>query len=112
MTLTERQFGPVTVLSLAGKVMGGPDAGLLNERVHELIEAGARKVVADLAQVQWMNSSGLGLLISALSTLRNNGGDLKLACVTPRIRSLMTITKLIHVFETFDSVEEAVESFA
>ncbi|MGQ9559074.1 MAG: STAS domain-containing protein [Candidatus Oleimicrobiaceae bacterium] len=112
MTVTESHFGPVTVLSLAGKSMGGPDAGRLNEKIHELIEAGVRKVVVDLAQVQLMNSSGLGLLISALSTVRSNGGELKLACVAPRIRTLMTITKLIHVFETYDSVEAAVASFS
>ncbi len=112
MTVAERKVGSVTVLSLAGKIMGGPDAGRLNEKVHELIEAGAREVVVDLAQVQWMNSSGLGILISALSTLRNNGGELKLAGLTPRVRSLMTITRVIHVFETFDTAEQAVQSFA
>ncbi len=112
MTVTESHFGPVTVLSLAGKIMGGPDAGRLNEKIHELIEAGVKKVVVDLAQVALMNSSGLGLLISALSTVRHNGGELKLACIAPRVRSLMTITKLIHVFETYDSVEGAVASFS
>ncbi|MDZ7271913.1 MAG: STAS domain-containing protein [candidate division KSB1 bacterium] len=112
MTVAETKRGAVTVLSLAGKIMGGPDAGLLNEKVHQLIDAGTKNVVLDLSQVQWMNSSGLGILISAASTLRNNGGELKLACITPRIRSLMTITRVINVFETFASVEEAVQSFS
>ena len=65
----------------------------------------------DLAKVDWMNSTGLGILISGLTTLRNNGGELKLANVTEKIQSLLTITKLITVFENFDSVEEAVGSF-
>jgi anti-sigma B factor antagonist len=62
--------------------------------------------------VEWMNSTGLGILISGLTTLRNNGGELKLACVTDKIQSLLTITKLITVFENFDTIEDAVKSFS
>ena len=68
-------------------------------------------VVVDLAQVDWMNSTGLGILISGYTTLRNNDGLLKLANVTDKIQSLLTITKLVSVFEAFDSVDDAVKSF-
>ncbi len=111
MTLKEKEQGGVVVLELAGKIMGGPDATLLNEKLHELIDNGKIKVIADLGKVNWMNSSGLGILIGGLTTMRNNQGDLKLANVTERIQSLLIITKLITVFETFNSVDEAVESF-
>jgi len=111
MTLKEREQDGVVVLELTGKIMGGPDAALLNEKLHELIDQGKSKVVADLAKVNWMNSSGLGILIGGLTTMRNNKGDLKLANVTERIQSLLMITKLITVFETFDSVDEAIASF-
>ncbi|RMF66312.1 MAG: anti-sigma factor antagonist [Calditrichaeota bacterium] len=112
MKMNEKTAGDIVVLELSGKIMGGPDASLLNEKLHELIEAGRTKVVADLDKVHWMNSSGLGILIGGLTTMRNNGGDLKLANITDRIQSLLMITKLLTVFETFDSVEAAVESFA
>ena len=111
MTLKEKEQGGIVILELAGKIMGGPDATLLNEKLHELIDTGKTKVVADLSKVSWMNSSGLGILIGGLTTMRNNQGDLKLANVTERIQSLLIITKLITVFETFNSLDEAVASF-
>lgn len=91
--------------------MGGPDASLLNDKLHELIEAGKTKVVVDLGSVDWMNSSGLGILIGGLTTMRNSGGDLKLANITDRIQSLLMITKLLTVFETFETIEEATGTF-
>ncbi len=112
MKMKEKMSDGVVVLELSGKIMGGPDAALLNDKLHELIEAGKTKIVADLQKVDWMNSSGLGILIGGLTTMRNNGGDLKLANVTERIQSLLMITKLLTVFETFDSVDKAVQSFS
>ncbi|RMD89296.1 MAG: anti-sigma factor antagonist [Calditrichaeota bacterium] len=111
MKITEKKTNGVVVLELSGKIMGGPDATLLNDKLHELIDAGITQVVADLKNVNWMNSSGLGILISALTTMRNNGGDLKLANVTEKIQSLLMITKLLSVFETFETVDQAVASF-
>ena len=111
MTLKEREQDGIVILELSGKIMGGPDATLLNEKLHQLIDSGKSKVIANLAKVNWMNSSGLGILIGGLTTMRNNKGDLKLANVTERIQSLLMITKLITVFETFDSLEDAVASF-
>jgi len=112
MELMQKDVGRVVVLEFAGKVMGGPDATVLNDKLHELVEKGQTRVVADLGQVNWMNSSGLGILISGLTTMRHAGGDLKLANVTERIQSLLMITKLKAVFETHETVEKAVASFA
>jgi len=111
MNLKEKEINGIVVLELSGKVMGGPDANLLSEKLHELVDQQKTKVVADLNKVSWMNSSGLGILIGGLTTMRNNNGDLKLVNVTDRIKSLLIITKLITIFETFDSLEEALASF-
>jgi len=111
MKLTSREVGDVMVLEPKGKIMGGPDATVLHDQLHEFIDQNKKKVVIDLAKVDWMNSTGLGILISGLTTLRNNGGELKLANVTDKIQSLLTITKLITVFECYDSVEDSVASF-
>ncbi len=111
MKLSDREQNGVVILEPKGKIMGGPDASLLHDKLHEVMEAGKRKVVIDLSQVEWMNSTGLGILISTFTTLRNNDGELKLANVTDKIQSLLTITKLVTVFDTYDSVAEAVQAF-
>ena len=111
MNLKETEIDGVVVLELSGKVMGGPDANLLSEKLHELVDKKKTRVIADLSKVSWMNSSGLGILIGGLTTMRNNDGDLKLVNVTERIKSLLIITKLITIFETFDTVDDALASF-
>ncbi len=100
------------VFEFKGNVMGGPDALTLNEKLHELIDQGKKNAVVDLSRVKFMNSSGLGMLIGALTTMRNAGGDLRIANATDKIESLLMITKLITVFQHFRSLEEAVDSFA
>ncbi len=111
MKLTDRVQGDIVILEPKGKIMGGPDASLLHDKLHEYIEQNRKSVVINLAQVDWMNSTGLGILISGYTTLRNHDGQLKLANVTEKIQSLLTITKLVTVFESYDSVEEAIRSF-
>jgi anti-sigma B factor antagonist len=100
------------VFELKGKIMGGPDALVFHDTLKEYINKGHKKFVLDLAKVDWMNSSGLGILISGLTTVRNAEGELKLARVTDKIQSLLMITKLITVFETYSTVENALLSFA
>ena len=99
------------VIEFKGNVMGGPDAVSLNEKLHELIESEKTNVVVNLAKVRFMNSSGLGMLIGALTTMRKAGGDLRIANATDKIESLLIVTKLITVFKHFPSLEEAVKSF-
>jgi anti-sigma B factor antagonist len=99
------------VIEFNGNVMGGPDAVALNEKLHELIDAGKKNIVVDLGKVKFMNSSGLGMLIGALTTMRNAGGDLRIANATDKIESLLIITKLITVFQHFRSLDDAVKSF-
>ena len=111
MKLNHREQDGVVILQPEGKIMGGPDATLLHDKLHEYIEQDKRKVVIDLSKVEWMNSTGLGILISGYTTLRNHNGILKLANVTDKVRSLLTIAKLTSVFEAHDSVDDAVRSF-
>lgn len=99
------------IISLEGKVMGGPDATMFHGKLHEYVNAGNKKVVVNLAKVEWMSSVGLGMLISALTTVKNNGGQMKLANVTENIESLLTITRLVTIFKTYDSIEDAIASF-
>lgn len=100
------------VIEFKGNVMGGPDAVKLNEKLHELIEDDKTNIVADLGKVKFMNSSGLGMLIGGLTTMRKAGGDLRLANATDKIESLLVVTKLITVFKNYKSLDEAVESFS
>jgi anti-sigma B factor antagonist len=107
---TTERYGSV-VIEFKGNVMGGPDAVSLNEKLHELIDADKTNVVVDLGKVKFMNSSGLGMLIGGLTTMRKAGGDLRIANPTDKIESLLIVTKLITVFKHFDSVDKAVASY-
>jgi len=102
----------ISVIELEGNVMGGPDATELNDELHKLISAGKSKVVVDLGNVKFMNSSGLGMLVRALTTVRNAGGDMKLARASEKIESLLVVTKLITVFDHHESVDKALQSFS
>lgn len=99
------------ILELKGNIMGGPETVSLNEKLHEILEEGKKNVVVDLSRVQFMNSSGVGMLIGALTTMRNAGGDLRIANASDKIESLLIITKLITVFQHFRSLNEAIASF-
>ena len=108
MKQTSTQHGPVTVLSLEGNLMGGPDASALHSAINDLVSRGMTRIVIDLAKVEYMNSSGLSLLIGGAGTVKNAGGALVLANASAKIQSIIKITKLSAVLETLPSVEEAV----
>lgn len=112
MKFKAREEKDIVVIEMKGNILGGPDASTLNEQLHQYIDTGKKNIVVDLGQVTFMNSSGLGMLIGGLTTMKNAGGDLKLARPNERVEGLLTITKLFTVFQCFDSVEEAIASFA
>jgi anti-sigma B factor antagonist len=112
MKLTQSERDGVVILEPRGKILGGPDATLLKDQLQTLIDSGKIRVVIDLAEVDYMNSTGLGILISTLTTLRRANGELKLANVTEKIKSLLVITKLVTVFDDFESVDGAVAAFS
>ena len=99
------------VLTFKGKAMGGPSATDLSNDIKKLIDEGKTNVIADLSKVTFMNSSGLGILISTLTSLRNNGGDLKISGASDRIESLLIVTKLITVFDHYKTLDEAVKAY-
>ncbi len=111
MNLKRVDRGDVTVLVLSGKLMGGPDSVLFQDMIKDLLGADRKNLVADLKSLSWVNSTGLGILISGYSSVKNAGGVLKLAAVASRIESILMITKLTTVFETHKTVDDAVESF-
>jgi len=99
----------ITIVNLSGKIMGGPEAGEINDRIHQMIDAGKLKLIINLKNVDWMNSSGLGILIGAITTLKNNGGKLGLINLSDRVVNLLKITKLDTVFPVFSTLEEAIK---
>ncbi len=110
MKVKESIENHVAVLSLSGKMMGGPETTALHDHVKGLIKDGITKVVIDLSGIKWMNSSGMGVLMACMTTLKNSDGQLVLARVAEKVESLLIITQLIKVFKTFDTVERAVSS--
>ena len=108
---TKEQYNAV-VLELKGNVMGGPEAEKFGLQLHQLLDEGKKNVIIDLAGVKFMNSSGLGMLISGYTTMKNGGGTLKLANATEKINSLLIITKLISIFEHYNSVDDAIKSLS
>ncbi len=111
MKIKEKIENHVAILSLSGKLMGGPETTQVHDHVKSLITDGIKNVVIDLGGVKWMNSSGMGILMACMTTLNNAGGNLALSRVTEKVESLLIITQLIKVFNTFETNERAVASF-
>lgn len=111
LNIKERQDGDVTVLDMNGdiRIDGGNVA--YRKTIHRLLEEGRRKILLNLAGVSYIDSSGLGELISSRLTLNEKGGQIKLLHLTQRIRELMTITKLVTVFDIYESKSAALDSF-
>jgi len=106
-----REVGNLTLIDISGKLMGGCDADVFRDLIHELLERGRRQVIVNLGEVSWVNSTGVGILITGYTTLRKNNGDLKLLNVSNKIRSVLYVTKLNLIFECFDDEREAIDSF-
>ena len=111
MNYSVSEQGDIVVISLNGKIMGGPEATEINEKFNQLIDDNKLKIVINLENVDWMNSSGLGIIIGAVSLFRKNNGQLRIINVSERIQNLLKITKLAGIFETSNSLEEAISSF-
>jgi len=105
------EFHSCIALRFSGNLTGGPDTARFSADLHKLIDNGRKQLVVDLADVQFVDSGGLGMLISGLTTMRNAGGDLRIAGAGPRIIRLLTVTNLFTVFNSYPTLEEAVKSF-
>jgi anti-sigma B factor antagonist len=111
MEISERKSGHVTILDVSGKITLGDGDAILKDKLHSLVHQGRKDVLLNLGQVQYVDSAGLGAIVSAYTTMTREGGSLKLLGITKRLQDLLTITKLLTVFDTFDSEDEALRSY-
>ncbi|HSF19916.1 MAG TPA: STAS domain-containing protein [Vicinamibacteria bacterium] len=111
MKIEERAVGGVTILDLQGKMLIGEGDELLREKINTLVENGTTKIVLNLGEVPYVDSAGLGEIVRCYTTVSRKDGKLKLLNLTKRIHDLLSITKLLTVFETYESEEEVVKSF-
>ncbi len=111
MKIDERTVSDVTVLDLQGKLLIGEGDELLREKINSLVEGGKTKILLNLAEVPYMDSAGLGEVVRCFTTVSRKDGKLKLLNLTKRLQDLLSITKLLTVFEAFESEEEALKSF-
>ncbi len=112
MEIREEKKGDAVVLNFEGELMGGEEIKQFHDRIYRAIEEGTVQFVIDMSKVKWMNSSGLGMLMAGLTTLRSSGGDLKLVGVSERVSRPIEVTKLDNVLLMYGSVDEAVASFS
>lgn len=111
MRVNVRQREGVTILDLKGKITIGVGDVALREAIHEALKAGAGKILVNLDDVSTIDSSGVGELVSAYTTVTNRGGKLKLLNLPPKVADILQITQLITVFDVYDDEEEALGSF-
>jgi anti-sigma B factor antagonist len=111
MEIVERTVSDVTVLDLKGKMTLGEGDELLKDKINSLLAAGKKKLLLNLEAVPYIDSAGLGEVVRTYTTVSRQGGSLKLLNLTKRIEDLLSITKLLTVFDTFDSEAEAIKSF-
>ena len=111
MKIVERQVEDVTILDLHGKILIGEGDDALRDAVTRLVVGGRTKLLLNLADVPYVDSAGLGEIVRCYTTVSRKGGRLKLVNLTKKIQDLLAITKLLTVFETYDSEDEAVRSF-
>ena len=111
MQIDQRAVGDVMVLDLKGRVTMGEGDELLKDKVNSLVNQGQKKIVLNLAEVPYIDSAVLGEIVRTYTTVSRQGGSLKLLSLTKRITDLLSITKLLTVFETYDNEADAVRSF-
>jgi anti-sigma B factor antagonist len=112
MTIEERPTEGVMILDIKGKLTIGEDVELVKDKINSLIQQGEKKLLLNLAEVPYVDSAGLGEIVRTYTTVNRQGGSLKLLHLTKRIEDLLAITKLLTVFDTFDSEQEAISSFS
>jgi anti-sigma B factor antagonist len=112
MQIEERVVNDVTILDLKGKITLGDGDEILKDKINSLVLQNRRRILLNLAEVPYIDSAGLGEVVRTYTTVSRQGGQLKLVNLTKRITDLLSITKLLTVFETFDSEAEALKSYS
>jgi anti-sigma B factor antagonist len=110
-TISTREVSHVTIVDIHGRITLGDETGQLRDTVHQLITQGKKKIVLNLAHVDYIDSSGVGELVSSFTTVRNAGGELKLLALTKKVQDVLYVTKLYTVFDIKDDEFTAVKSF-
>jgi anti-sigma B factor antagonist len=110
--LSNRQVGDVTVVDATGRITLGEGASTLRDSMRDLAAKGNKKLLLNLSEVSYIDSSGIGEMVSSYTTITNHGGQLKLLGLSKRVKDLLQITKLYTVFEVFEDEASAVRSFA
>ena len=110
--LTTRQVGDVTVVDAVGRITLGEGASSFRDTIRDLASSGHKKLLLNLAEVSYIDSSGIGEMVSGFTTVANQGGVMKLLNLTKRVKDLLQITKLYTVFEVFEDEATAVRSFS
>jgi anti-sigma B factor antagonist len=111
MTITTREVSHVTILDITGRITLGDETGKLRDAIRNLIATDKKKIVLNLAQVDYIDSSGVGELVSSFTTVRNSGGELKLLSLSKKVSDILQVTKLYTVFDIKDDEFTAVKSF-
>jgi anti-sigma B factor antagonist len=111
MKASNRQVSGITVVDLSGRITLGEGSTVLREAVKDLLAKGQRKILLNLGDVTYIDSSGIGELVSAFTSVRNQGGDLKLLNLTKKVHDLLQITKLYTVFDIKDDEAAAIQAF-
>ncbi|HEU4834588.1 MAG TPA: STAS domain-containing protein [Pyrinomonadaceae bacterium] len=111
LNINERQAGDVTVLDMSGKITIGEGSVALRAAIRRLLEEGKKRILLNLAGISYVDSSGIGELVSSYTAINKEGGQLKLLNLTQKIQDLLTITKLLTVFDVYDSEADALNSF-
>lgn len=111
LNIAEREIGDVTVLNLSGQLVLDDGDLAFRKRIHELVDRGRVQIVLDLADVSYIDSAGVGMVVAKLKTLRERGGDMKLLNLNMRGLRIFGMTKLLLVFDTFETEAMAVKSF-
>ncbi|RMG55746.1 MAG: anti-sigma factor antagonist [Acidobacteria bacterium] len=111
LTITERTIDDVTILDLDGSIRLGDEESRLRETIKGLLDAGRNKILLNMEKVDYIDSSGIGALVYSFTTVRRHGGQLKLMKLSDRVQDVLTLTKLLSVFDIFNNEEEAVRSF-
>jgi anti-sigma B factor antagonist len=111
MKVTTRQVDGVTILDLSGRITLGEGSVQLRDAIRDLLSKGSKLILLNLADVNYIDSSGIGELVSAYTTVRNQGGELKLLNLTKKVHDLLQITKLYTVFDVKDDEATAIASF-
>jgi len=108
---TAREVGGITIVDLSGRITLGEGSSMLRQMVRDLLAKGQRKILLNLGDISYIDSSGIGELVSGFTTVRNQGGELKLLQLTKKVHDLLQITKLFTVFEVHDSEQQALDSY-